>query len=167
MYESIFNDERALALNESSCAKTTIFSNHKTNDEYWQETKEMAFALNEYGIDVCFLPEVGDKLIGVKRADAIIKVDGKWSIADFKYFHSTNGNTLTGDLENGFIQASTIVLKLQNADTGILKDAIEYLKRNKKIIGNLLLINEYDRIVEIKKRQIESGRYNHIIKGFL
>lgn len=167
LYESIFADERAKCINQNSLAKTVLFPNHKTNDEFWPETKEMAFALNEYGIDVCFLPEVGDKLIGVKRADAIIKVDGKWSIADFKYFHSTNGNTLTGDLENGFIQASTIVLKLQNADTGILKDAIEYLKRNKKIIGNLLLINEYDRIVEIKKRQIESGRYKHIIKGFL
>lgn len=166
LYESILNDERTVLLYEGGMAKTVMFPNHKTNDEYWSETMEMAFALNEYGIDVCFLPEVGDKLKGVKRADAIIKVNGKWSIVDFKYFHSTNDNTLGVDLEKGFCQASAVVLKVQNADLGIVEMAIDCLKGKKSEIGNVFFFNKYNKLKFISRKEILNDKYLNILRGF-
>ncbi len=167
LYESILNDERTVLLHEGEVAKTVMFSNHKTNDEYWPETKEMAFALTDSGIDVCFLPEVGDKLKSTKRADAIIKFNGHWFIADFKYYHSTKSNTLSGNLEDGFKQADTIVLKVSNADSGIFKESVEYLRRNDIHYGNIILMNEYNKFMELTAKQIKTERYKYMIKGFL
>lgn len=167
LYESILNDERASLLYQSSTAKTVLFPNHNTRDDYWKFTLEMAFALSDNGIDVCFLPEECVDAKGKKRADAILRINNQWTIADFKYFHSSNQNTLSKDLENGFLQAQTIVLKISSADAGTFREAVEYLKRNRKNIGNIILMNEYNRVLEIAKRQLESGRYNHLIKGFL
>lgn len=47
LYESISPDERSECINQNSIAQTVMFPNHKTNDEFWPETKEMALALNE------------------------------------------------------------------------------------------------------------------------
>lgn len=167
LYYSILNDERTIMLYEGVKAKTVKFANHNTQDDYWIETLGMAVALNDLGCDVCFLPEVGDNLKGTKRADAIIRFNNHWFIADFKYFHSTNSNTLQVNLEEGFKQADTIVLKISNADAGTLKDSIDYLKRNGMKYGNIIVINEYNKILELTAKQIKTERYKYLIKGFL
>lgn len=167
LYYSILTDPRAELINETNGKITTLFPNHNTSDDYWGETKLMAKVLNENGYNVCFLPEDGDTPKSTKRADAILNYDKNWQIADFKYFHSTKENTLTKDLKNGFLQASTIVLKITNADTGVFKESIEYLKRNDLKFGNIILINEYDKVLEIKRRQFESDKYKYLLKGFL
>jgi len=167
LYESIFQDPRTEIINETNAAKTSLFPNHNTKDKYWGETKNIAFALNNYGIDICFLPELGDIPKNVKRADAIIKVNNIWTIADFKYFQSLKGNTLSTNLEEGFMQAKTIILKIENANTGALREAIDYLKRNKKQLGDIVLVNEYNRMLYISAKQINTDRYRHLLKGFL
>jgi len=167
LYEAIFNDERAILLNEAENARTVMFANHNTRDENWKNTKEMAFALNDNDIDVCFLPETGKVPTGVKRADAIIKVNKLWSIADFKYCISSNDNTLSSELTNGFRQAKVIVLKLVNADLGIFREAIDYLKRNDIKIGDIILMNEYNKVLYITSKQLITDRYSYLIKGFL
>jgi len=167
LYESIFRDSRTTLLYKSSTAQTVIFENHNTHDEFWEETKRMAFALNDNEIDVCFLPEIGDNEKSIKRADAIVKMNNTWSIADFKYFVSTNDNTLSKDLERGFAQAKIIVLQLVNADLGIFREAIEYLKRNKKKIDDIIVINEYHRIRYISRSNLLNDKYLSQLKGFL
>ena len=167
LYEAIFRDDRASLLYKSDNAKTVIFDNHNTHDEFWEQTKKMAFALNNNEIDVCFLPEIGDNQKNIKRADAIVKLKNKWVIADFKYFVSTNDNTLSKDLERGFSQAKLIVLQLVNADLGILRDAIEYLKRNKKRIDDIIVINEYYKTRLVPRANLLNNKYLNQLKGFL
>lgn len=167
LFNSILNDPRAEVLNENNGYKTSIFKNHNTRDQYWPNTKSMAIALNENEIDVSFLPEDGDVPKGIKRADAIIRINNQWKIADFKYFISTNDNTLSDDLKNGFSQANVIVLKMQNANSGVLREAIEYLKRNKLRIGDIILLNEYDKVIYLKDNCLKSDKYRIMIKGFL
>ena len=65
-------------------------------------------------------------------------------------------------------QAGTVVLFPDGIvyDANILKSAIGYLLRNDKPIGNLILINEYGKILEIDRIEIRSGLLNKKLKGF-
>ena len=85
----------------------------------------------------------------------------------FKYCITKKANTLAGDLEDGFGQASTIVVKLENMDAGVFKEAIDYLVRNNIPYGNLKVINKYGDFVEITKKDIRFNNYKKKIKGFL
>ena len=123
----------------------------------------MAIDLNKAGIDVTFLPEVD----GLICADSLLKIRNTYRLADFKYCVTTNSNTLAKELEHGFQQASTIVLKLENMDAGIFKKAIGYLLRNEIPYGNLILMNEYGKYVELEKRDIKTEIYRKKIRGLL
>ena len=123
----------------------------------------MAFDLNNKGIAVAFLLE----LIFDTSADSLIKSGNVYRIADFKYCVTTKTNTLSKDLEHGFEQANTIILKLENMDSGIFKDAIDYLLRNEIPYGNIILINRYSDVLEIPRKELKTGIYKKKIKGFL
>jgi len=45
--------------------------------------------------------------------------------------------------------------------------AIEYLKRNNKDLGNITLINKYNKIKELERKDLIGDRYKKIVKGFL
>lgn len=123
----------------------------------------MAKDLNHNGESVAFLPE----LDRVTSADALVLFRGRPTVADFKYCVTTKANTLAGNLEEGFGQASTIVVKLENMDAGVFRDAIEYLKRKNFQCGNIKLINQYGDPLELTFTDIRNGRYLKKIKGFL
>lgn len=144
--------------------KQLFFTGHKgTNKKTWNATKQMAFDLNKQGISVSFLPE----LDGKTSADALIKIGKVYRLADFKYIVTNKSNTLSKELEYGFKQANTIVLKLENMDAGQFKETIEYLKRKEIFIGNILIMNKYGKCTELTKRAIDGGKYKKLIKGFL
>ena len=123
----------------------------------------MAFELNQAGIDVVFLSEID----GLTCADAILKIGRAYRIADFKYCVTVNPNTIAKELEHGFIQASTIVLKLVNMDAGVFRDAIDYLLRNKIPHGDIVLLNKYGKVRIVSYKDIKNHRYSLKIKGFL
>ena len=164
LFESIINDERATVLNETEGAKTVMFPGHKgVKTDSWKATKQMAYDINIHGESVAFLPE----LDGDTSADALVLFKGRPSVADFKYSGGTNWNTLQKDIAHGFEQAGTVVLKLTKMDAGAFKDAIDYLVRNEVPIGNIKLINEYGKFMEIERKEMKSGIYRKKIKGFL
>lgn len=162
--QTFFFDESASTINETKNAKTVVFPNHRgTNKDSWNETKQMALDLNKKNRSVAFLDEHNRQ----SCADAISFVCGKFQICDFKYSAGCNWNTLQGALVDGFQQANAIILKA-NIDSGVFKDAINYIKRNydKHILGDLLIINQYGKILDISKQDIISNRYKIKIKGF-
>lgn len=164
IFDSIINDERATILNETNGYSTKLFPNNKgTNKPTWEDTKNMAYDMNKIGINVTFLPELKNGT----SADALIQIGKTYRLVDFKYAITTNDNTLSKDLEKGFTQANTIVLKLVNMDSGQFRETIEYLKRNNIKYGNILLHNEYGKIIELSEKEIRSGFYKKKLKGFL
>ena len=165
IFESILNDERASVLYQTQTAKTTIFPNHKgKKSKYWRETQGMAKDLNESGIWVSFLPEMDD----VSCADTIVKIGKKeWRLADFKYSTTTNHNTIAEELIKGVSQAETIVLKLENADLGTFREVVEQLKRKNSIPRKLIVINRYGKTKMLEQRELRSGKYKKLLKGFL
>lgn len=165
IFESILNDERASVLYQTQTAKTTIFPNHKgKKSKCWRETQGMAKALNESGISVSFLPEMDD----VSCADAIVKIGKKeWRLADFKYSTTTNHNTIAEELIKGISQAETIALKLENADLGTFREVVEQLKRKNSIPRKLIVINRYGKTKILEQRELRSGKYEKLLKGFL
>ncbi len=88
-------------------------------------------------------------------------------VADFKYCITTKANTLAGNLEEGFRQAGTVVVKLENMDAGMFKDAIGYMVRNDISYGNIKIINKYGKTKELTYEDIKRGQYVKMIKGFL
>ena len=135
--ESIMSNPNAEILNETNGHKTILFSGNKGPKTItWEQTKQMAFELNHHGYDVAFLPE----LTFETSADCLIKIGNNYRIADFKYCITSNPNTIAKDLKHGFEQANTIVLKLQNIDSGMFKDSIEYLLRNGIPYGEIILL---------------------------
>ena len=88
-------------------------------------------------------------------------------IADFKFITSKKIGTLKKELKEGFEQAGTIVLKLENGNTDLLVQSIEELKRKELKIGNLILINKYNKITDIHEKDIRNNKYKNIIRGFL
>ena len=164
LFDEILNDGRAEVLFETENVKTVMFPGHKgTQHETWPGIKQMAEDLNQHGESVAFLPELKNGT----SADALVLFQEKPVVADFKYCTTTNDNTLTGDLEDGFKQAQTIVLKLENMDSGVFNDAIDYLVRNEKPIGNIKLLNEYGKMLEFTAKDLRYGAYKIKIKGFL
>nr|DAP16450.1 MAG TPA: putative head morphogenesis protein [Caudoviricetes sp.] len=176
LLQEIIDDNRAKLVfqHETNGAKTVIFDLHRGKGESLNNTLAMAKALNEKGKSVALLPEY-DK---ISSADAIVEFKNKLVIADFKYLKSKKINTLQKELYEGFEQIgisksdyikeiSTIVLKLENGNTDLFVQAIEYLKRNNKDLGNITLINKYNKIKELERKDLIGDRYKKIIKGFL
>ena len=176
LLQEIIDDNRAKLIfqHETNGAKTVIFDLHRGKGESLNNTLEIAKALNEKGKSVALLPEY-DK---ISSADAIVEFKNKLVIADFKYLKSKKINTLQKELYEGFEQIgisksdyikemSTIVLKLENGNTDLFVQAIEYLKRNNKDLGNITLINKYNKIKELERKDLIGDKYKKIVKGFL
>ncbi|MBR6032219.1 MAG: hypothetical protein IKP36_09710 [Bacteroidaceae bacterium] len=164
LFEEILSDERAKELSRVESARTVVFPGHKgSQHDTWKGIKQMAKDLNRNGESVAFLPE----LDRVTSADALVLFRGRPMVADFKYCITTKANTLAGNLEEGFGQAGTVVVKLENMDAGVFRDAIEYLKRKNFPCGNIKLINQYGDPLELTFTDIRNGRYLKKIKGFL
>ena len=164
LLQEIIDDNRAKLIfqNETNTAKTVIFDLHRGKGESLNNTLAMAKALNEKGKSVALLPEY-DK---ISSADAIVEFKNKLVIADFKYLKSKKINTLQKELYEGFEQAGTIVLKLENGNTDLFVQSIEYLKRNEKKLGDLVLINKYNYILEFTEKDFRLGKYRKLVKGF-
>lgn len=158
---------KPLDLGLNSGGKTLRHPLHKGKGENlsWLNTKAMAKDINKAGEDVCFLPEYKDK----PSADAIVRINNKWAIADFKHSASTNWNTLAVDLEKGFEQAGNVVLKLENADTGVFLKAMDYLIRNEPKegyrIGDMKVINRLGKPIDITRAEFKKGQYKKKIRG--
>ena len=164
LFESILNDERAKTIHTTGTAKTTLYPLHRGRKQpSWGETAKAAQALNRHGINVSFLPEYE----AVSSADAIIGAGKKWTLADFKATTTRNGHTLYKELEKGFEQAHTIVLKMGDGDAGTLRDAIDELTRKGCKVGDLVLITQYDKVITIQRKQLLSGQYLKKIKGLI
>jgi len=164
IFESVINDDRAKIINDIEGRITKLFSGNKgPKTATWEQTKQMAYELNAVGISVVFLPELDD----VVCSDSLIKIGKIYRLADFKYCVTTNANTLAKELEHGFMQAGTIILKLVNMDAGLLKEAIDYLLRNEIPYGNIMLQNKYGKMVELTMKEIRTGIYRKKITGFL
>lgn len=57
--ETIMSDPTATILNEVNGHRTTLFQGNKgPKTGTWEQTKQMAFELNEAGFDVAFIPEI-------------------------------------------------------------------------------------------------------------
>ena len=164
LFEEILSDERAKELSRVESARTVVFPGHKgSQHDTWKGIKQMAEDLNRNGESVAFLPE----LDRVTSADALVLFRGRPTVADFKYCITTKANTLAGNLEEGFRQAGTVVVKLENMDAGMFKDAIGYMVRNDISYGNIKIINKYGKTKELTYEDIKRGRYVKMIKGFL
>ena len=162
--ESIMADPSATILHEVNGHRTTLFQGNKgPKTTTWKQTKQMAIELNSQGYDVAFLPE----LTFETSADSLIKKGNNYRIADFKYCATTKTNTLAKDLEHGFKQAKTIVLKLETMDSGAFHEALEYTLRNKIPYGDIILMNKYGKIRIISHKDIRNMNYVRKIKGFL
>lgn len=162
--ESVMNDPKAIILNDLNGHKTKLFPGNKGPKTItWEQTKQMAFDLNDNGFDVAFLSELQSDVC----ADSLIRNGQLYKIADFKYSITSKANTLSKDLEHGFEQANNVVLKLANMDSGAFKDAIDYLLRNEIPCGNIILINKYGKTLELLKKEFRTGIYKKRIKGFL
>lgn len=162
--DSIMNDRRAIVLHKANGHKTTLFPGSKgPKTRTWRQTKQMAFELNDAGFDVTFLSEIN----GVVCADSLLKSGKTYRLVDFKYCVTTNANTLAKELEHGFEQAKTIVLKLKNMDSGVFKDAIDYLLRNEIPYGSIILMNKYGKVIELMRKDLKTGIFRKALKGFL
>ena len=85
--ESIMSDPTAVLLNEENGHKTVLFQGNKGPiSSTWEQTKLMAFELNDNGFDVAFLPE----LLSNVCADSLIRIGNDYRIADFKYCITKN-----------------------------------------------------------------------------
>ena len=123
----------------------------------------MAFELNRQGVEVAFLPELEDSI----STDSLVEIGKNYWLADFKYCITTKSNTLAKELEEGFGQAKTIVLKLQKMDLGEFKEAIDYLLRNEIPYGDIILMNKYGNAVALTYKDIKTGKFARKAKGFL
>jgi len=164
LLKDIVTDERfkVIDLGLRTEAKTAVFPGSKMSSNR-KETLEIAGNLNKRNVSVYFLPESDTQ----KSADAIIEYKGKLIIADLKYSNSTSNNTLYGDLKDGFGKSQMVVLKLRNADAGILAKTIDELARKEQITGDLLLINRLGKEEIYRKRELKNGKYLYRLHGFL
>lgn len=178
LFEEIMSDDRAKELFRDKEARTIVFPGHKGSQHgTWKGIQQMAMDLNRNGENVAFLSERDidvesssekkEKKKGKARADALVLFQGRPVIADFKYCITKKANTLAGDLEEGFGQAGTIVVKLENMDAGVFKEAVDYLVRNNIPYGNIKVINKYGKNIEITLKEIRFGAYKKKLKGFL
>ncbi|MBD5309138.1 MAG: hypothetical protein HDS10_01730 [Bacteroides sp.] len=159
----LLSDEFTLEYLDEKGKKTMLHPAHKIKDKYWAQTKEMAHALNRSGRDVVFLPEYEN----ISMADAVTKIRDIPRVVDFKYSASTKPNTLQQHLAEEFHQAGAVVLKLENMDAWQFRETIEYMKRNDLPLGDILLINSRNKVIEFDYRDFKTKRYKNKIKGFL
>ena len=158
------SDTNATILNEVNGHRTTLFQGNKgPKTGTWDQTKQMACELNEAGFDIAFIPEIEYGTC----ADSLIRVGKIFRLADFKYCFTKKSSTLASESEHGFKQAETVILKLENIDTGLFNEAIDYLVRNEIPCGNILMINKYGKTIELLKKELKTGIYKKAIKGFL
>lgn len=158
------NHSDAETIYEINGHKTVLFPGNKgPKTNTWKQTKQMAADLNKLGFDVAFIPEIDDKTC----ADSLIRVGKSYKISDFKYCVTSNANTLAKELEHGFKQANTIVLKIEHIDSGAFKKAIDYLLRNEIPYGNILAMNKYGKVRIITHKDIKRETYIRKTKGFL
>lgn len=134
----------------------------KGENPSWINTKSMARDINKKGEDVCFLPEYPDKT----SADAIVRINKKWSLADFKHSTTTKVGTLKKDLIDGFEQAESVVLKLTNANRSVFEESIEEIKRKGYRIGDMKLINKHGDVLDVSWKEFKLGIYKKKIRGF-
>lgn len=166
--ESIMNDPNATILFEVNGHKTVLFPENKgPKTNTWKQTKQMAFELNKSGYDVAFIPESDSE----RGADAIIKVSqNEYKIVEFKYSTTKLANTLQKVLIDGFGQATTIVLKTNGMDAGLLSEVLAYLGRNEQNkgfrFGEIYLLNKYGGILHIDRSNIRRNNYKKKLKGF-
>ena len=162
--ESIMSYPTATVLHEANGHRTTLFHGNKgPKTGTWEQTKQMAFELNEAGFDVAFIPEIENETC----ADILIHNEKSFRLADFKYCVTKRSSTLASELEHGFKQAETVIIKLEHIDSGQFNEAIDYLIRNKIPYGNILLINKYGKVRVITYKDIKSKGYIRKTKGFL
>lgn len=162
--ESIMNDPTAALLYEVNGHKTVSFPENKgPKTSTWEQTKQMAYELNKAGYDVAFIPEIDDETC----ADSLIMIDNVYKLADFKYCITTSPNTLAKELEHGFKQANTMILKPECIDSGMFNEAVDYLLRNDIHYGNIVLMNKYGKVRLITHKDIKSKVYIRKTKGFL
>lgn len=162
--ESIMNDPTATVLFEVNGYKTILFSGNKgPKTSTWKQTKQMAFELNKVGYNVAFIPEIDDETC----ADSLIMTGKIFRLADFKYCVTTSSNTLAKELEHGFKQANTVILKPEYIDSGLFNEAIDYLLRNGIPYGNIVLMNKYGKVRIITHKDIRNEVYVRKTKGFL
>ena len=151
-------------LYENKGCVLTYWSDNKGKDSAnWKETFKMAKEVVNSGVNVAFTPEHDD----ISSADAITSFKGKYVFADFKHLTTSSWNTMQSKLEEGFGQAQTIVLKCPNINTGSFIETIEYMKRNNIRIGNIKLVNNDGKVIDISKKELENSKYKIKIKGFL
>ena len=162
--ESIMNDPTATVLFEVNGYKTILFSGNKgPKTSTWKQTKQMAFELNKVGYNVAFIPEIDDETC----ADSLIMTGKIFRLADFKYCVTTSSNTLAKELEHGFKQANTVILKPEYIDSGLFNEAIDYLLRNGIPYRNIVLMNKYGKVRIITHKDIRKEVYVRKTKGFL
>jgi hypothetical protein len=162
--ESIMNDPCATIIHEANGHKTVLFPENKgPKTSTWKQTKQMAFDLNRAGYDVAFIPETDEGIC----ADSLITSGKVFRLVDFKYCVTTNPNTLAKELEHGFKQANTLILKPVNIDSGLFNKAVDYLLRNKIPHGNIMLMNKYGKVRIITHKDLRSEGYIRKTKGFL
>ncbi len=166
LFKEVLNDDsfKVLSSGDRNVGETLLHPLHRgVKSKSWAKTKQMARDINKTGVDVAFLPEYDD----ISSADAITVINKKFKIVDFKYSSTTNWNTLAVELEKGFKQANSIVLKVDKMDSGQFREAIEYIKRNWIKYGDIKLINKYGKIIDLERDDLRKGLYRKKIKGFL
>lgn len=163
LLESVARRKETEVINDNGKAFTTRYPGHRSmKGETWKNTKQIAVDLNNQGMSVCFLPEYKDKI----SADAIVKVAGSWRLTDFKCSKSVKSNTIATDIEHAFEQAEHCVIKITNADKGIICEALDYLRRNNIQTGGFTFVNKYGKCKNITKSDLEQKRFWKQLKGF-
>ena len=164
LLQEIIDDNRAKLIfqHETNGAKTVLFDLHKGKGESLNNTLAMAKALNEKGKSVALLPEYEN----ISSADAIVHFKNKLVIADFKHSTTKKIGTLKADIEKGFLQSDNVVLQLENGNTDLFVQSIEELKRKGKGLGNMILMNKHNDILEISEKEFKLGKYRKLVKGF-
>lgn len=174
LLKAIQQNPDAEVIQETSNGKTRMYEGCQgPESKSWKRTLKLAKDLNKNGLDVTFLAEHKD----ITCSDAIVEFKGRLIIADFKCSATLKPNTLFHDLEKGYKQARNVVLKLENMDSGLFKDAIDQFKsyyedETKKHfgdvrLGNMLLVNKYGKMVEIERKDFMTNSYTKKIKGLL
>ena len=164
LLQEIIDDNRAKLIfqHETNGAKTVIFDLHRGKGESLNNTLAMAKALNEKGKSVALLPEYEN----ISSADAIVHFKNKLVIADFKHSTTKKIGTLKADIEKGFLQSDNVILQLENGNTDLFVQSIEELKRKGKGLGNMILLNKHNDILEISEKEFKLGKYRKLVKGF-
>ncbi|GJH39885.1 hypothetical protein RCZ04_04350 [Capnocytophaga sp. HP1101] len=164
LLQEIIDDNRAKTIfhNEINGAKTVMFDLHKGKGENLKNTLAMAKALNDKGKSVALLPEYDN----VSSADAIVDFKNKLVVADFKHSTTKKIGTLKADIEKGFLQADNVVLQLEKGNTDLFIQSIEELKRKNKKLGNMILINKNNDILEISYKDFNVGKHRKLVRGF-